>query len=473
MDGNLYEQVAERLNGQVSLGVYHEGDRVPSVRALSRQLKVSISTVIEAYRLLESRGVIEARPQSGYYVRARAWPAPAEPVMSQPDVEPAEVNVCALARKALQASSRPEVVQLGVAAPHADFLPLKPLNRILAALARHDRGEGARYDFPPGLRALRVQIARRMATAGCDLSPDQLVTTSGCQEAVSLSLRAVARPGDTIAIESPAFYGTLQTIEALGMKALEIPTHPRTGVSLDALRLALEQWKVAALVLVPSYSNPLGACVPEDSRRALIRLLNEHGVPLIEDDIYGDLGFGSERPKPVKAYDRKGLVFYCASFSKTIAPGLRVGWVAPPTRYQETIEHLKYVSTMASPTLPQMAVAEYLASGGFDRHLRRVRATYARNVALWSQAISRYFPAGTRVTQPVGGFVLWVQLPSAVDALELNRRALEKKISVAPGRLFSPTRKYRNFIRLNCALPWQESLDRALLTLGRLAEDLA
>jgi DNA-binding transcriptional MocR family regulator len=213
--------------------------------------------------------------------------------------------------------------------------------------------------------------------------------------------------------------------------------------------------------------------MPEDSRRALIRLLNEHGVPLIEDDIYGDLGFGSERPKPVKAYDRKGLVFYCASFSKTIAPGLRVGWVAPPTRYQETIEHLKYVSTMASPTLPQMAVAEYLASGGFDRHLRRVRATYARNVALWSQAISRYFPAGTRVTQPVGGFVLWVQLPSAVDALELNRRALEKKISVAPGRLFSPTRKYRNFIRLNCALPWQESLDRALLTLGRLAEDLA
>jgi DNA-binding transcriptional MocR family regulator len=255
------------------------------------------------------------------------------------------------------------------------------------------------------------------------------------------------------------------------MKALEIPTHPRTGVSLDALKLALDQWQVAALVLVPSYSNPIGACMPEENRRALVRLLNEHNIPLIEDDIYGDLGFSDERPKPIKAYDRKGLVFYCSSFSKTIAPGLRVGWVAPPPRYLEAIEHLKYVSTMASPTLPQMAVAEYLAGGGFDRHLRRVRASYARNIALCSQSISRYFPAGTRVTQPAGGFVLWVELPAAVDALELNRRALEKKISVAPGRLFSPTKKYRNFVRLNCALPWDERLDRALLTLGRLAEE--
>jgi DNA-binding transcriptional MocR family regulator len=473
VEENLYEQVAERLSGQVRSGVYQAGDRVPSVRNLSSQLKVSISTVIEAYRLLEARGVLEARPQSGYYVRARLWQAPAEPAMSRPATQPTTVGVSQLAMQVLHASSEPDVMPLGVAVPHASFLPLRALDRIVAAAARCDRGEAARYEFPPGNAALRAQIARRMAEVGCDVSPEDILVTSGCQEALSLALRAVARPGDTVAIESPAFYGTLQTIESLGMKALEIPTHPREGVSLEALKLALEQWTVKACVLVPSFSNPLGACMPEDRRRRLLRLLGEHGIPLIEDDIYGDLGFGSERPKPVKAFDRKGLVFYCASFSKTLAPGLRVGWIAPPARYREPLWHLKYVSSMATATIPQLAVAEFLARGGYERHLRRVRTQYARLAVQMTQAIARHFPSGTRVTQPAGGFVLWVELPERVDALELHRRALAKKISVAPGPLFSAKQKYRHFVRLTCALPWDERLEHALATLGRLAEELA
>ncbi len=468
---NLYEQVARRLQEQVANGVYRPGDRVPSVRRLSTQFDVSISTVIEAYRRLESRGLLEARPQSGYYVRTRLWQPPAQPAISQPRCSPTAVSVSALAMKVLKASRDPHVLQLGVAAPHPSLLPMRSLNRILARLARHDEGKGCSYDFPPGSPELRQQIARRALDAGCTLSPDDIVTTSGCQEALSLCLRAVTKPGDTVAIESPAFYGTLQTIEQLGLKAIEIPTCPRKGVSIEALKLSLDRWKIRACLLVPNFSNPTGAVMPEERKKRLVQLLAEREVPLIEDDIYGDLAHGSPRPKAAKSYDRKGLVMLCSSFSKTLAPGYRVGWVVPG-RWREQIEHLKYVNTMATPTLPQLAIAEFLDHGGYDRYLRKTRALYAANVECFTHAIARYFPEDTKVTQPAGGFVLWVELPGKADALELRRRALAQGISIAPGPLFSATQKYRHCIRLSCAYPWGERLERALLTLGRLAQEM-
>lgn len=467
----LYDKLAARLMQQLDRGVYAPGTRLPSVREASGRFKVSISTVVEAYRVLESRGVIEARPQSGFYVCARQWEASAEPETSRPQAKPSTVSVGELAMSVLRASSQPNVIQLGVASPDPSFLPVRALNRITASIARRDDDRAMRYDFPPGNRALRVQIARRMAAVGCDVSPDDIVTTSGCQEALRLCLRVAAQPGDTVAIESPAFYGTLQVIEALGMRALEIPTHPREGISLAALKLALEQWQVGAVMLVPSFSNPLGSCMSEENRRRVVRLLNQFDIPLIEDDIYGDLAFGATRPNAIKSYDRKGTVLYCSSFSKTLAPGMRVGW-AVPGLYRDQVAHRKYVSSMATATLPQMVIAEYLALGGYERHLRKVRAIYAQQSQRMAEAIARNFPLGTRVTRPSGGFVLWVELPQTVDALVLHRLALDKGISIAPGPLFSATGKYRNFIRLSCALPWDEKLDRALATLGGLAEAL-
>lgn len=469
--GNLYTQVAQRLQDQVVSGIYRPGDRVPSVRRLSAQFDVSISTAIEAYRRLESQGVIEARPQSGYYVRTRQWQPPAQPDISKPQSSPTAVSVSALALKVLRASRDPDVLQLGVAAPHPSLLPTKALNGILARLARHDTGKGCAYDFPPGSPELRRQIARRALDAGCTLSPDDIVTTSGCQEALSLCLRAVAKPGDTVAIESPAFYGTLQTIEQMGLKAIEIPTCPRKGVSIEALRLALDRWKIKACLLVPNFSNPTGAVMPEERKKRLVQLLAEHEVPLIEDDIYGDLAFDARRPKAAKSYDRKGLVMLCSSFSKTLAPGYRVGWVAPG-RWREEIEHLKYVNTMATATLPQLAIAEFLDHGGYDRYLRKVRTLYASQVERMTHAVVKYFPEGTKATQPAGGFVLWIELPETVSAMELHRQALGKKISIAPGPLFSATQKYPNFIRVTCAVPWNEPLERALMTLGRLVAEM-
>lgn len=463
-----YEQVADGIARQIDSGIYRPGDRIPGVRKLSRQFGVSISTVVQAHRLLEDQGRLEARPRSGYYVRALAWSAPAPPAISKPPARPMAVTSQELALRLVQAANQPDTVQFGAAVPDPSFLPGAAINRAVTAAARRYGSRTDQYEFPPGAPELRRQIARRMADAGCRVGPDAVVVTSGCQEAVTICLRAVAGPGDVIAIESPTFYGLLQVIEALGMKALEIPTDPRNGISLEALQLAIEQWPVKACVLVPNFGNPLGHCMPDARKKALVALLGHAGIALIEDDVCGDLGFAHMRPRAVKSWDRRGGVLYCSSFSKTLSPGLRLGWVVPGS-FQAAVEFQKYVLNLAAPTLAQLGVADFLERGGYDRYLRGVRGHYQRQVNRMIQAVARCFPVGTRVTQPAGGFVLWVELPRSVESLELYRRALQQGISVAPGPMFSATGKYRNCIRLNCAQRWSDDLQRAIETLGRLA----
>lgn len=469
MADKLYERVARQLTTQIEQAVYRPGDRLPGIRRLAHQFGTSISTIIQAQRLLEDDGQIEARPRSGYYVRAQAWPLPDPPAISRPTVKPVPVTGQALVLRLIQSANEPDFVQLGAAVPAPEFLPTRAIQRALGVAARSGGESLATYQFPPGSQELRRQIARRMMEAGCRVSPDEIVITSGCQEALVLALRAVAKKGDIVAIESPSFYGLLQAIESLGMKALEIPTDPATGLSLEALELALDKWPIKACALTANYTNPLGGVMPTEKKRALVALLDRYDIPLIEDDIYGDLGFTGERPQALRAFDKSGRVIYCSSFSKTLSPGLRVGWMVPG-RWHEQVEYLKYVTNLAAPTLSQLAVTDFLQHGGYDRHLRQIRGTYARQIALMTRAVGKYFPVGTRVTQPQGGFVIWIELLENVDALSLCQRALEKRISIAPGSIFSATGKYQNFIRLNCAQPWNETLDRAMITLGRLTE---
>ncbi len=338
-------------------------------------------------------------------------------------------------------------------------------------MARKYGNELSTYQFPPGNPELRRQIARRMVEAGCQTRPDDIIITSGCQEALTLCLQTIANPGDIIAIESPAFYGLLQAIEVLGMKALEIPTDPKTGISLAALSLALEKWPVKVCALVPNVSNPLGCTLPDENKQALVDLLAQSDIPLIEDDIYGDLGFDARRPRAVSAFSSEQQVLYCSSFSKSLSPGLGIGWVRPG-KYREKIAYRKYVTNLATPTLPQYAIADFLRQGGYDRYLRQVRHDYQRQVSIMTRAVGKYFPQETRVTQPQGGFVIWIELPEKVDSLQLCQQALAQRISIAPGPIFSASRKYRNFIRLNCAQPWSETLEKAMITLGRMVHEL-
>ncbi len=467
----LYEQIVREMTALIERGTLRPGERIPSVRQLSARRKVSMATVLQAYRMLENRGLIEARPQSGYFVKVKAWTPPAEPEITRPPRRATQVNISELTMRLMRASRDPRLVPLGTALPSPELLPTAALNRALAAAGRRGQHHGNQYEMPPGNPALRAQIARRALDAGCALAPEEIVTTCGGMEALGLSLRAVAKPGDTIAIESPTYFGILQCIESLGLKALEIPTHPRDGVSLDALAIALETQSIKACVFILNFHNPLGAWMPDENKERLVALLAAHEVPLIEDDIYGDLAFSGTRPRTAKSFDRHGLVLLCDSFSKTLAPGYRVGWVAPG-RFQARVEHLKFVTTVATATLPQIAIADFLANGGYDHHLRRLRRLYAEKVWHFSQAITASFPDGTRLTRPQGGYVLWIELPS-VDSLEMHDRALAAGISIAPGPMFSAKGRFQNFIRINCGNPWDARTEKAVQQLGRIACALA
>jgi DNA-binding transcriptional MocR family regulator len=469
----LYEQVAERLGDAISAGTLRAGDRLPSVRQLSLRERVSISTVLQAYLHLESVGLIETRPQSGHYVRRRERPRLAEPLVSRPAAAATPVTVSALVARVYRSARDSRLVQFGTASPAPELLPTRRLYRELNALTREAGDAGILYDLPPGCPELRQQLARRSLDWGCALSPEDFITTCGASEAINLCLLAVARTGDTIAIESPAYYGTLQAIEALGLRALEIPSSPRSGMELDALQAALERRRVAAVLVVPSFSNPVGSCMPEENRKRLVAMLAERDVPLIEDDIYGDLHFGSERPRTCKAFDTTGNVLLCGSFSKTLAPGFRVGFVAPG-RFRERVELLKFSHTVATATLPQLTIARFLQEGGYDRHLRALRRRLAAQVERMAEAVAEHFPEGTRVARPLGSSLLWVELPPRVDSLELHAKALEAGVSIAPGPIFSARPdSYRNFIRLSCGHPWTPRIEGAMSTLGSLARSLA
>jgi DNA-binding transcriptional MocR family regulator len=470
--GYKYERIADDIDHLIECGAFQPGDRIPSVRKMSRARDVSISTVLQAYYLLEARGLITARPRSGFYVRDDLPSDLPEPEISAPESDPSDVSMRELvSRIVLSDANNPQLIQLGAAHPNPSLAATEELNRVLISVARRMGEKSGLYDYAPGCDELRMQIARRSLIAGCSLSPDDIVITSGCSESVSFCLRAVCERGDTVAIESPICFDTLQTLEALGLRALEIPTHPRDGISLDALRFAVQHNEVSACLVISNFNNPLGSCIPDDNKRALVKLLVEHGIPLIENDIFGELYFGDSRPSVAKTYDHEDLVMLCSSFSKTLAPGYRVGWVVPG-QFRSTIRWLKYTSSLAAPTLSEHAIAEFMASGSYDPYLRRIRRAYERHVASMSQAVRRVFPEETKLTRPSGGFLLWVELPEAVDSLELYDEAQRAGIAITPGYLFSATDQYRNFIRLNAA-NWSEGAEAAIERLGEIIASLS
>jgi DNA-binding transcriptional MocR family regulator len=468
---SLYERVARELAGLIEQGTFRAGDRVPSIRNLSRRFDVSINTAMQAYALLEDQRLIEARPQSGYYVRTRA-PEIAPPILSPTArIIPTTVAISDVCKQVIHNIMNRDLLPLGGAIPNPRHLPVDKLNRILASETRRFRDMSVSYILPPGWERLRVQIARRSLEAGIGVSPDEVLITSGCVEAVLLALRATCNSGDTIAVESPFYFNFLQMIAELGLKALEIPATPREGISIEALRYAIEHNKVSACLVLANFGNPLGSLMPDERKRELVELLARHEIPLIEDDIYGDLMFGNERPLAAKSFDRKGLVIYCSSFSKTLTPGYRIGWTIAG-RFQERMEHLKMMMNLSAASPTQLAIAEFLSTGGYDHHLRTVRRLYSRNISMMRDAVVRFFPPGTCMTLPTGSFILWVEMPEQIDSLTLYQRALAQGIGIAPGSLFTLTEnKYRNFIRLSTA-SWDDEIEQGVRKLGALAHQL-
>lgn len=467
----LYEQVAESLMERINQGYYDAGQKLPSIRATSQSHGVSISTTQEAYGLLVDNGSAEARPKSGYYV-LEAQLAPQLPRTSRPIPRPRVVTQW---QKILQMlygnASGKQPLPLNRALPDLNAPTLAPLTKITAEFSRSKWSRILDYDHLQGSIELRHQIARLTIDSGCQIHPDEIVITTGCQEALSSSLRALTEPGDIILVDSPIFFGSLQAIEMNGLKALEIPTHPETGISLEALELALEQWPVKVCLLNPTNNNPLGYTMSDDHKVRLLELLKKYDLPLIEDDIYGDLSYKLPRTRTIKSFDTEGRVLLCSSFSKTLATGFRVGWIVPG-QYIEKVMMMKYISSMSTPVLHQLAIAEFIAQGYYEKHLRKARSNQQSDRDIMIGLLKRHMPEGTRISFPQGGYLLWIEMPKKIDSVALQKLALAQNISIAPGPFFSASGKYSNFMRLNCIDSGRPIVGDAIKTLGELCHSM-
>jgi DNA-binding transcriptional MocR family regulator len=463
-----YQELAEEFIHKIEKGLYQSGDKLPGIRTLSTERALSMITVVSAYRRLEEQGYLEARPRSGYFVRQR-------PVIRKLQlVKPTEVPVpCLVTGQEMilamsKAVSDPDCIKLGSAVPGPSFFPMQLVHQALVK-AIQQKHRLAAYEQPAGAVELRLQLARRMAMQGYLADADDIIVTNGGQEALALALalRAVTQAGDLVAVESPTFYGLLQVIKSLGLKVIEIPTDPEQGISLEALQLAAEQWPIRACVLIPNFNNPQGFVMSDPQKLKLIGLLTRHKISIIEDDTYGDLGYSQSRPATLISLAPEADILYCNTFSKSMSPDLRIGWVTS-NRHKSALELLKFSSNVATSSVTQCAVASVLASGKYDRHLRKVRLEYQLAVERMVMKLCRLLPEDCHITVPKGGFLLWLQLPEHIDANHLANAALNKGISIAPGQLFSPTQKYPNYVRLSCARLWDARMDYAIRTLAEL-----
>lgn len=469
---SLYQDIAAQTEKLIRDGVFRPGDRLPSVRKACRTHEISPITVTQAYYLLESRGLIEARPKSGYFVRARLGQSLPEPEMTRPVGGSTELQVSDFIFQILDSVRDPAIAPLGSSFPSPYLFPLAKLGRYLASAARKFDPLSTVTDLPPGNEELRRQLALRYLAQGASVLPQEIVITSGAMEGLNLCLQAVTRPGDLIAIESPTFYAGLQASERLGLKVIEIPSHPREGVSLTALEDVLRHHPIKACLLMLNFANPTGSLVTDARKKELVSLLHRYQIPLIEDDVYAELYFGKQAPLCTKAEDRDGFVMHVSSFSKCLAPGYRLGWVAAG-RYAGQIQRQKLSTSLATTVPVQIALADYLKHGAFENHLRQLRRKLAEQEAGLVAAVERHFPEGTRLARPRGGYFLWLELPRQVDTLRLHLQALERGISTAPGPIFSAKREFGQYLRLNFGHPESTGQQQAVATLGQLiAEQL-
>lgn len=466
-----YARLAEEIAASIRRGAWENGDRIPSVRQFSRERSVSATTVIRAYELLEEQGYIESVPRSGHYV-SDSWRerlGAAQTLASADLLTPLDVSEIVF--QLVDSIRDSKMVQFGSPFASPELFPLPGLGRALGLGARRIEPWRTVEYLADGSLELRRRIAQRYLRHGACVPPDEIIVTSGALEGLNLCLQVVTRPGDTVAIEAPTFYGCLHAVETLGLRPLEIPTHARDGVDLKALAQALATAPIRACWFMTTYQNPLGACAPPAAKRKLVRLLEAHNVPLIEDNVYAELYYGAKPPSLTKAFDRRGIVLECGSFSKCLSPGYRVGWVAAG-RYAQPLRRRKLVSSLETNVPAQDAIAAFLRKGTYERHLRRLRRVLANRQAAALESLDRHLPTGFRVMRPDGGYFLWIELPGSFSAVDLYRIALSRGISIAPGPIFSQRREFDHFIRLNYGHPWTAASDAAVATLADIMRAL-
>lgn len=471
MDTYRYRQIEEHIAGQIGSGSLPPGARLPSLRHVSVRSRVAVSTVLQAYAELERKGFIESRPRSGFFVRRDVHELPPPPRAPRPLLRPHTINRSQLISAVLETLGNRELIPLGINCPSDDLLPYRELAKVGARLAREDSRHQVGYLPVEGSLALRRQLSLRAAQAGLDVRPEEIIITCGALEALYVAVRSLVRPGDNVLIQAPSYFCFQQLLENQGVRSIEIPSHPRHGVEPADVERALDRFDIRACILTPNFNNPDGSLTSDDAKRDIVRLLASREIPLIEDDVAGDLYFGPTRPSVFKMHDAKGLVILCSSFSKTLCPGYRIGWIMPG-RFFAQAYGVKATTNVCSATPTQEAVALFLQEGRYERHLRGFRRKLAEQTRAMQLHISRTFPEGTRVSRPEGGGVLWVELPRGVDSVELMYMAREQGISIAPGTIFSTQDRFSGHIRLNTGNPCAEEIMRGVERLGVLVRRL-
>ena len=472
----LYRQLAAHYLDAIRAGSLKPGDKLPSLRHLMRQHGISLSTALQLCRSMESEGWVEARERSGYFVRRprRLSMAPMdEPAADRTPDRAQYVGIHAKVSDFVARRRRvTEKLDLSIARGAPELYPAEALRNAMTRALRQRPGMLAVAAPLKGHLPFREVLAQRSLRVGMTLSPEDILVTNGCIEALNLALRAVAQPGDTVAVESPTFYGLLQVLESLGLQALEIPTSPQTGLSIEALDLAIRTYdNIKAVVVVPHLQNPLGSVMPDTHKARLAQLCEQHAIPLIEDDTYSELIDAPMPPRALKSFDASGNVIYCASLHKLLAPGMRLGWMTAG-RWQARVEMLKFAQTRNNEALSQAAAGEFMATGGYERHLRHLRQCLKTQREQTADAIAGFFPPGTRINLPPGGLQLWVELPERLSSWRVFETALAERIVVAPGTLFSNSSRFDHYLRINCGWPYGAAVDGALRRLGAIATDL-
>ncbi|WP_159467566.1 PLP-dependent aminotransferase family protein [Dyadobacter sp. 3J3] len=478
MDTNLYKEeflyarIAERFETQIENNILKTGDKLLSVRALSKEQGISISTAFKAYIELENKGYIEARAKSGYFVRYNPAKIPKSLDIPKMEASFENIGVDEILRMVYRTMSQEGVVKLSQAVPSSELIPIAKLAKVMMEAIRKSPTGCTGYEDIQGNVLLRKQIAKYAFSWNGNITENDVVTTQGCMEALVFCLQAVTEPGDTVAIDSPTYFGIFNIMKSLGLKVLEIPTDPNTGADLEYLEKAIEKIPIKACLFVTNFANPLGVLMPDHRKKQLVELLAKNQIPLIEDDIYGEMYFGKTRPKTCKSFDKEGLVMLCSSVSKTLAPGYRVGWCIPG-KFTEKVISLKLIHSVSSATPTQAAIGLFFETGRYDLHMRKMRKALHTQCLRYIQSISDNFPKETKVSRPQGGYVLWIEMNKKVNAFELFQKAIKENISISPGQIFSTDARFTNYIRISFGTPYNEEIEKSLQKLGKLVQSMS
>ncbi len=458
-----YQTVADSLKSEIESGLYKESEKIPSLREIQELKNCSLTTAKEAYRILENEGFIEVKPQSGYYVRKNIENKITGPQNEFHDHISADDRIQSIMRDVMN----PDLIPLGAAIPGNEFLPLgKFITSYKTALLYKDMHTyGDLQGFPP----LREKIAERSRRYSHNISSDQVLITTGCTEALSLSLQSCVSPGDTVLVPSPTYVGIFQILEALKLKAIEVPYRDEVGLDGEEVEKLCKKHRPNAVIIAPNFNNPNGVMLDESSKLELAKIFYEYNVAVVEDDIYGDLPHVGPRPRPLISYFPNSKsnppLFVCSSFSKTISPGIRIGWVSSKNEIRN-VTKLARAYKISHNQLSQISAYEFLRKYPYERHLTFLRKSFHSNIQLALKTLENASEGKMKIQKPDGGFVLWIKSP--LDGQKVLQEAKKRKITIAPGVLFGLSHHWKKYFRINVGLKWNSDLENALIGLGEI-----